>query len=244
MAGFVLIHGAFCGGWYYDPVAEILRARGHKVIAPDLPGMGGDEAALRAVTLDGWARFTVDQCQDMRREIGGEPLVLAGHSRGGIVIGTAAETDPKAMDALVYIAALMPPDGHSSYSLSAQMPPQPEMPDIGGPVANGAGMMVDPAKAGPWFSQLAPPALARAALERLQAEPAGPLSTPMKLSPERWGSVPRTYIECLQDRTITIATQRKMQELSPGTRTVTLDADHSPMFCMPEALADALEAAV
>ncbi len=242
MAGFVLIHGAFCGGWYFDPVTDILLARGHTVLAPDLPGMGGDEAALRAVTLDSWAQFALGLCQDMRRRIGDQPLILAGHSRGGIVIGAAAEANPAAMDALVYIAALMPPDGHTSYSLSAEMPPGPEMPAIGGPVANGAGIMVDPAKAGPWFAQLAPPALAQSALERLQTEPITPLSTPMRLSPERWGSVPRTYVECLQDRTVTLAMQRKMQELSPGTRRVTLDADHSPMFCMPEALADALEA--
>jgi pimeloyl-ACP methyl ester carboxylesterase len=167
--------------------------------------------------------------------------VVAGHSRGGIVIGAAAEADPAAIDALAYIAALMPPNGQTSYSLQEAAPDDQEMGGLGGPVANGAGLMVDPVKARPYFAQLAPPHLAEAAMLRLMAEPVGPLSTPMQITPERWGSVPRTYIECLQDRTITIAHQRKMQELSPGTRRVTLYADHSPMFCAPEALADALE---
>ncbi len=41
MAGFVLIHGSWHGGWCFDQVAELLRARGHTVVAPTLPGMGG-----------------------------------------------------------------------------------------------------------------------------------------------------------------------------------------------------------
>ena len=94
MAGFVLIHGAFHGGWCFDAVSEILRGKGHVVVAPDLPGMGGDEAALRAATLSGWAAFTLEQCRAVRAQIGDAPLVLAGHSRGGPVISAAAEADP------------------------------------------------------------------------------------------------------------------------------------------------------
>ena len=89
MAGFVLIHGAFHGGWCFDPIVEILRGKGHTVAAPDLPGMGGDAEALRAATLDGWAEFTLDACRAMRAGIGDAPLVLAGHSRGGVVISAA-----------------------------------------------------------------------------------------------------------------------------------------------------------
>jgi esterase/lipase len=66
MAGFVLIHGAFHAGSCFDPVTEILVARGHMVSAPTLPGMGGDEAALRAATLDAWADFTLTACRSIR----------------------------------------------------------------------------------------------------------------------------------------------------------------------------------
>ena len=89
MAGFILIHGAWHGGWCFDPVSQLLRQRGHKVIAPDLPGMGGDAEALRAVTLAGWAEFTVELCHALKRELGDEKLVLAGHSRGGLVLSAA-----------------------------------------------------------------------------------------------------------------------------------------------------------
>ena len=53
MASFVLIHGSWHGGWCFDEVKALLEAQGHEVIAPDLPGMGGSEAELAAVTLAG-----------------------------------------------------------------------------------------------------------------------------------------------------------------------------------------------
>jgi pimeloyl-ACP methyl ester carboxylesterase len=66
LASFVLVHGAWHGGWSFDPVTERLRTAGHKVIAPDLPGMGDDEQALRAVTLAGWGTFIADCCRSLK----------------------------------------------------------------------------------------------------------------------------------------------------------------------------------
>lgn len=243
MAGFVLIHGAMHGGWCFDRVAEILRSKGHTVFAPDLPGMGGDPETLEAVTLDGWARFTLDQCHAMRLRIGDAPLVLAGHSRGGLNIGAAAELDPTAMDKLVYICALMPPDGESGSSIRAAFPPDEETREFIARREGQTGWQVSAEDAVKMFAHLSPPDLALAAMKRLVAEPMGPLRTHMNLTAERWGNVPRLYVECLQDRTIPIAGQRIMQELAPGTEVVTLDCDHSPFLSMPEELAEVLIAA-
>src|SRR4051794_14665010 len=103
MAGFVLIHGRWHGGWCFRAGAARLRAAGHTVVAPDLPGMGGDEAALAAVSLRGWAKFAAQHCRSMKREVEGAPVVLAGHSRGGLVVSQAGELAPEAVDALVYV---------------------------------------------------------------------------------------------------------------------------------------------
>lgn len=244
MAGFVLIHGSWHGGWCFDEVAALLRAAGHTVVAPTLPGMSGDEAALRAVTLPGWGAFAAAECRRLKAGLHGAPVVLAGHSRGGIVISTAAEADPEAMDALVYICAMMLPDGMSRAAFKALEEPTPAFDALISPVHGGAGTVVDPARAGAVFAQLSPPALVAAALPRLLSEPHGPRSTPLALTPERWGSLPRTYVECTRDRTIPIASQRLMQRLSPGAAVVTLESDHSPYLCQPRQLADALIAAI
>jgi pimeloyl-ACP methyl ester carboxylesterase len=244
MAGFVLIHGSWHGGWCFDPVAELLRARGHVVAAPTLPGMGRSEAELAAVTLDEWGEFAAQHCRDLKAELGGGPVVLAGHSRGGLVVSTAAERDPAAMDALVYICAMMLPSGVSRAEFKTMEEPNPAFDAIISKVHDGAATVVDPARAAPVFAQLSPPELVAGVLPRLVAEPHGPRSEPLALTAERWGSLPRTYVECTADRTIPIASQRRMQAMSPGSRVVTLDADHSPYLSRPVDLADALEGAI
>ena len=244
MAGFVLIHGSWHGGWCFDEVTRQLEAAGHRVLAPTLPGMGGDEAELRAVTLQGWADFAVAQCRKLKTELAGAPVVLAGHSRGGLVVSQAAEADPAAMDALVYICAMMLPDGISRAQFKALEQPTPDFDGVISPVCNGAGTVANPSLAGPVFAQLSPSDLVAEVLPRLLTEPHGPRSTPLHLTPERWGRLPRTYVETLHDRTIPIASQRLMQAKSPGAQVVTLDADHSPYLSAPDELTAALIAAI
>ena len=108
----------------------------------------------------------------------------------------------------------------------------------------GHGSVISGANPGAVFAQLSPPDAVAAAMARLVAEPHGPRSTPLLLTAERWGSIPRTYIECSQDRAIPLSSQRKMQDMSPGARRVTLDADHSPFLSRPAELAAALIGAI
>ena len=232
MATFVLIHGSWHGGWCFDAVRARLEEAGHAVIAPDLPGMGGDEATLRAVTLQGWADFAADLC----RRAPQKPVILAGHSRGGLVISQAAEAAPEAIDALVYICAMMLPDGMSRAQFKAMEEPNPAFDAIVTPVFNGAGTVADPEAGAAAFAQISPSDLVTRAMARLVTEPHGPRSTPLHLSAERFGRVPRTYIECSEDRTIPRSSQRTMQRLVPGADVVQLYADHSPFLSRPEAL--------
>lgn len=243
MAGFVLIHGAWHGGWCFDPVTALLAERGHRVAAPDLPGMGGDAETLRGVTLQAWAEFTAGICHDMRREIGGEPLVLAGHSRGGLVLSATGEHDPSAADGLAYITALMVPDGKAGNDMSDVViggPADEFVGEFGTIVADGAGWEINKQVAGPALSHLSHPDLVARQVERLVTEPTVALATVMHVSDERWGSIPRWYIECDEDRTVPIEGQRRLQALFPGTQSITLHADHSPFYSAPQALADAL----
>jgi pimeloyl-ACP methyl ester carboxylesterase len=240
MATFVLIHGSWHGGWCFDGVKAMLEVAGHEVIAPDLPGMGGDAAALRAVTLAGWGEFAAQLCRDAAQH----PVVLVGHSRGGIVISAAAEQAPDAIDALVYVCAMMLPDGMSRAEFRSLVPPNPAYAAMVSATEDDAGSVVDPKLARDVFAQLSPPDAVAAAMTRLVAEPNGPRDAPLHITPARFGSIPRTYVECTEDRTIPIESQRLMQRLVPGAKIVTLDADHSPFLSQPRALANALIAAI
>lgn len=233
MATFVMIHGAWHGGWCFDMLRPLLAAKGHQMIAPDLPGMGGDEATLAAVTLDGWGNFVADIC----RKADG-PVVLCGHSRGGIVISEAAERAPNRIAALVYICAMLIPSGQSRADMRAMNQPNPDFDAIRLQIPHGT--VIEPTGAIAVFAQLSPPELASAAIARLVAEPNAPSNTPLELTDARYGSVPRHYIECLNDRAITIADQRRMQSVLPCASVTTLDTDHSPFLSAPNELADAL----
>ena len=199
---------------------------------------------MAAVTLDGWGEFAAQHCRDLKAQLDGAPVVLAGHSRGGLVISTAAERDPSAMDALVYICAMMLPSGMSRAEFKELEGPNPAFDGIISKIHGGIATVIDPANAGPVFAQVSPPELVADVLPRLLAEPHAPRAQKLHLTQDRYGTRPRTYVECTLDRTIPIESQRRMQQYSPGANVVTLEADHSPYLSKPAELANALEAAI
>ena len=235
MATFVMIHGAWHGGWCFDSLRPLIEAAGHQMIAPDLPGMGGSDAELAAVTLTGWTDFVSEICR-----ISSQPVILCGHSRGGIVISETAERVPEHVAALVYICAMLLPNGQSRATWRDKAEPNPAFVAIQQPHPSGHAKTIDAANAAPVFAQLSPPHEVAAAFARLVAEPDGPRTEALNLTEARFGSVPRHYVECLHDRTIPIADQRLMQSLSPCATVTSLDADHSPFLSTPRELADTL----
>lgn len=235
MATFVLIHGAWHGGWSFELVQPMLEAAGHKVFAPDLPGMGGKDDQLAAATLARWADFVADLCISADK-----PVILCGHSRGGLVLSETAERIPTEISALVYICAMMLPSGMSREQWRDRAEPNPAFRALVKPHASGIATVIDREHAAAVFAQLSPPDLVEKAFDRLMAEPDQPRLTELQLTEARYGSVPRHYIECLHDKTIPISDQRMMQALQPCASVTSLDADHSPFLSRPRELADTL----
>lgn len=234
MATFLMIHGAWHGGWCFEPLRPLLEGRGHKLLAPTLPGMAGDDIPAQEVTLPLWSRFVCDIV-----EAQSEPVILCGHSRGGIVISTVAEALPDALRCLVYIAAFLLPDGQSLRAFQASAP-NPEFAAAISPAPSGHAVVFDADAAPRLFYNRTDPDERRLAVRRLAAEPVTPLATPLRLSAERFGRVPRHYIECSDDRAIVLARQRQMRAVLPCETVSTLDADHSPFLSCPSSLAGCL----
>jgi pimeloyl-ACP methyl ester carboxylesterase len=132
---------------------------------------------------------------------------------------------------------MMLPDGMSRAQFKQIEGPNPAFDALISPTPGGHGSRINGANPAQVFAQLSPPDLVAGAMARLVDEPHGPRSTPLHLTPERFGRVPRVYVECTDDRTIPLASQRRMQQLVPGARIETLWADHSPFLSRPEALA-------
>jgi hypothetical protein len=81
---------------------------------------------------------------------------------------------------------------------------------------------------------------ARSATARLVPEALGPRRTPASLTPERFGSVDRVYVETTNDRALRVELQRRMRERLPCREVVAIASGHSPFLSMPAALADIL----
>lgn len=235
MATFILVHGAWHGGWCWDEVAPLLRAAGHQVVAPDLPGMGKDKTPLSKVDLSKWTLAISDEVVQAF-----DPVFLVGHSRGGIVISEVGEIVPDRIKRLVYLAAFLVPTGKTLADMLASAPDNPIAAGAIVMGADGTSSTIAPAKVSPVFYNTTPPALAARAAALLSPEPMMSFTTPVRTSAARYGRVKRAYIECTQDNAIPIALQRKMQQALPCEPVVTLDTDHSPFFSAPDALCQAL----
>ncbi len=223
MTAFVLIHGAFSGSWSWDSVREPVKQAGHEVIAPDLPSQGKDQTPLSEITLDSYCGRVIEILERQA-----EPVVLVGHSLGGITISQAAEHQPERIKTLVYVAAFLLPDGSSPKSFWDNQP-------IPSPVISHCDVSQDGAVsfrkehlASLIYNTSPQAAVDKAArLQRPMARK--PLATPLRLSEKNYGRIPRVYFETLQDKAIPIECQRQMQAALPCGKVVSFATDHVPM---------------
>ena len=114
MATFVLVHGAWHGGWCWWKVEPLLRQSGGSVYAPSLTGMG-ERSHLAgyidpaAINLD----LQIKDVWELLESEGLEEVILVGHAYAGMVITGVAEVCPQRLDHLVYVNGVVPRDGEA-----------------------------------------------------------------------------------------------------------------------------------
>lgn len=234
MATFILVHGACHGGWCWEKVQPILEGRGHQVCAPDLPGLGKDQTPPANVTL-------ADNVERISRLLDkmDEPVVLVGHALGGVTISQTAEARRRKIKALVYVCGLMPPSGMASRDMTAG---EPDMLFRRSREVSPDGLTYTFARSqlpALFYEDVSPEDLYRA-MERLRPQPLSISTTPVTLTEERYGSVPRWYIECTHDNAVRVARQRAMVKALP-CKVITMECGHTPFYSAPEELAEHLE---
>ena len=209
----VLTHGAFHGGWCFDPLAAELEASGVRCLMPELPltDLDEDAAAVRAV---------LDTCDG--------PVTLLGHSYGGAVV-TAAGTHPN-VERLVLLAALTPDVGENSsggpVEIGTEFMTALRFSEAGE-------TSVDPELAAAVFYPDADPADAAAWATKLRP---GNTGGAVLLETAAWRERPTTYIVCAGDPIILASAQRALAARAT-TDVREIAGDHSPMVCRPAELA-------
>lgn len=230
MKTFILIHGSWHNAWNWHKVVPLIEAAGHRVICIDLPGMGRDKTPVKEVTLQkSVAKITevIDQQPDK--------LILVGHSKNGIMVSQAAEYRPDKMEALVYLAAYLVPDGKTQREYAVQ--------DTGGVLKpyvifdeSTQSTTLDPVIYKEGLYADCEDDIVEMAKLLLSSEPVNTGTTRLELTDENFGRIPRYYIECLEDRAVTPYMQQKMYMELPCQKVYQLKSSHSPFFSRPEEL--------
>jgi pimeloyl-ACP methyl ester carboxylesterase len=234
---YVLVHGAAHGAWCWEEVAKRLESKGHRAIMLDLPGHGRRAAEVRRASVTAYARAVADA---MAREGVGRGIVV-GHSMAGIVIPKVAELAPARVAHLVFLAAVVVPDGGSLAGTNMTAPARAAL--EGMVAGRGDATFLHPAETAwaRWMGDLprAHPLVGRA-LASLTPQAVRPFVEPVDLRVFYSMPVPRTYIRCLRDAAV-LPHRAAEYAARLGVQPVDMDCGHDAMLSDPDGLVRILE---
>ncbi|SHM21865.1 alpha/beta fold hydrolase [Rhodanobacter sp. OK091] len=274
-AAFVLVHGGWHNHSAWDRVTPLLEADGFAALTLDLPGAGVNAIAptslglrpfdpvafaterspIAGVTQEQRTQAVVALVKEAASRSGGK-VILVGHSAGGMTISAVAEQVPNLLLAVVYLAGFLMPNGLpllamlQHESLSSALAPGLF---VGDPIAIGAtrihaGSTDEAYRAllkASFYADVSEADFAHAASQLHCDESNAGALAPSDITPGRFGTVPRHYIRCTQDRAIPLTGQDHMiatvdRAMGGKTTTHTLESSHSPFLSQPAKLARVL----
>jgi pimeloyl-ACP methyl ester carboxylesterase len=230
MSTFILVHGSWHSSWNWHKVVPILEQQGHNVISIDLPGMGRDKTPIQNVTLE----VAVNKLIEVIDKVKGK-AILVGHSKNGIIVSQAAEYRPQKIEKLIYLAAYLIPNGKTQAEYSAQDTEGVLKPYVDRfPETNSHTLQPIIYKEGLYHD--CNDDITEMAKCILSHESVATGITPLQLTEANYGSVPRYYIECTDDRAVTPFIQQKMYIETPCKQVYQMATSHSPFFSKPKEL--------
>lgn len=233
---YVLVHGAYGGGWIWRDVAAGLRRLGHEVHTPTQTGMGDRSHLLsRQITVE-------THIQDVSNAIETAELtdiVLVGHSYGGMAVTGVADRMPERVRHIVYLDALIPEDGESAFAiLPAGL--ADDRRKLAAAQGGGVALPVPPPDAFPipagpakdWF------------MRRLRPHPLGTYDSPVRLTRPTGAGRPVTYVAYSQPALASIepsrARARARAASGPGWTYRELPVPHDVEVAQPQTVIDLL----
>lgn len=231
---FVLVHGAWHGGWCWSRVAKILQARGHTVFTPSLTGLG-DRTHLFAKDIS-----LQTHVQDILSLVEAEELsnfILVGHSYGGFVISGVADTLRERVSHYIYLDASVPPDMSTgaSFTWAGFNPPEAREARLKSVREEGKGVAL-PAPPPGAFAVTKPADVAW--LQRhLRPMPVGTFVETFTFKHSGSNGLKRTYIASTKPPYPLLLSTSDRISRDPAWSFTTLEAGHDSMVTAPDKLA-------
>jgi pimeloyl-ACP methyl ester carboxylesterase len=227
MGTLIFVHGACVrdARWWWNEMTAPLAERGIDTIAVSLPSCGEAGPVLGDLYDD------IAACREAIGSAGG-PVVLCGHSYGGMVV-TEAGMDERVSE-LIYVTSVMPDSGQSQGELTGSEPAPWLQPSDDGTIG------VDPDMVRRFFLQDCDETTTGEALSRLTRQSLVPFTQPPREI--AWRHKPATYVVCADDLATPAPVQRR--RVRDGVRAVEFEAGHHPFLSRPDAFAHTLATAV
>jgi pimeloyl-ACP methyl ester carboxylesterase len=231
---FVLVHGAWHGGWCWRRVADVLRARGHRVFAPTLTGLGdrahlfSKDISLQTHVADILGMVETEELND---------FVLVGHSYGGFVISGVADTLRERVARYVYLDGSVPPDMSSgaSFTWAGFNPPEAREARMKSVREQGKGVAL-PAPPPSAFAVTNPSDVAWLQ-RRLGPMPVQTFLGPFTFKNSGSNGLKRTYIASSKPLYALLVATHNRVKADPSWSFTTIEAGHDSMVTAPNELA-------
>jgi pimeloyl-ACP methyl ester carboxylesterase len=227
---FVLIHGAWHGGWCWEGVIKVLEKAGHSAEAPTMPGMNpGDDRA--GVVFQDYVDTIAGVLKQQEK-----PVVLVGHSSAGFLLQAAAPEAPDKIERLIFHNAFVLPNRTAQFDI---VPPE---------VAQGMTAMADasPDKSVPLIEDFVRGALMAgesadmqdALLAKLSPQPLVIFTTKVNTEPFDRLDIPKTYLFCRDDQSP--ADYLGMAKNLGSYDLIEIEGGHETLWTRPDHLAENL----
>lgn len=226
MATFLIVHGAWTGGWFWKKLRPLLQSRGHEVFTPTCTGVG-ERTHLDSAHVDLDTHIAdilnVLEFEDLH------DVILIGHSYGGMVATGVADRASARIRQVIYIDAFVPRNGESVQSLL----PEARAQALDAISLQEEGQGIPPNPMPPDTSEED----AAWAVPRRMAQPFRTFVQPIQLT-GKVDALPRTYLYCTRPGPGDVFRQFAGRARNDAAWTyIEIDSSHNPQVTMPEELA-------
>ena len=239
MANFVLVHGAWHGGWCWWKTAPLLRQAGHTALTPSLTGLG-ERAHLAHLIPPAVLNLDL-HVRDIAQLLESDDIndaILVGHAYAGMVITGVAELVPERIAALVYVNGVAPADGEAMVDQLEAVRGPDFVARIRGYIADGAPFMPAPTTAEEIAARWAITDAADQAfvLPRLSPQPTLTFAQAVRTGRPEAAALRREFVLCSESGFESVAERAA----ASGWRVHHIDTGHDPMITAAGELAEIL----